>query len=82
MASNKISNIVQYNNVLPPKEEHILAVEKVLKVGQPTSLATILLRSRISKTQALCAIDALMHSGKVMRIGKSHTFVLIDINKD
>lgn len=56
--------IAKYNK-LPPRPEYIRKVESALKRGGAQSITNLILSTGLSKTQAACALDALIAGGRV-----------------
>lgn len=52
-------------NSLPPKPEHVSAIESVLARKRTVTLSVLLELTGLSKTQAMCALNALMSTGTV-----------------
>ncbi len=53
-------------NTLPPKPEYIEAIVKVLSKSEWIGMQALTQASRLTKTQASCAIDDLLNRGVVI----------------
>ena len=60
-------------NTLPPKEEHVTSVINVLAQCD-LPMAQIQRRTGLTKTQAGCALDSLIASGKVEVLNKDKNY--------
>lgn len=56
---------IDYFNKLPAREEHLSALRAVFKKNEKLQLKTLIRRSGLTKTQTLCALQALALSGKI-----------------
>lgn len=62
--------------MLPPKPEHIRRVRIVLEsAGQPVRLADLVARTKLTNTQALCALEAMIRNGNAKKESRSNTFL-------
>ncbi len=57
-------------NTLPPKNEDLVRLTKLLSKG-PANLSSLHLRLDISKTRALCAADHLVNTGAAVQLGSN-----------
>lgn len=62
-------------NTLPPKPEHLRAVRAVLESSiAPIKLAELVLKTRLTNTQVLGALDLMLKHGEVMKAEGSNIF--------
>lgn len=62
----------RFNN-LPARPEHIAAVRRALADGEPRSLNQTASLSRLTLTQATCAVDAMERDGELDIIRQNRT---------
>ncbi|MCY1543043.1 hypothetical protein D9M68_788350 [compost metagenome] len=53
-------------NKLPPRQQDIDSVLRILKKGEPLQLKDIIAKSKLTRTQVLCSLEALLNSGEVI----------------
>ncbi len=70
---------LDYFNRLPAREEHISLVQDLMRGGGKYQLKTIILRTRLSRTQVMCTLQALIDNKRVMSetVGKARFYSLI-----
>ena len=56
---------LDYFNRLPAREEHLSSVRKIMCSGRRFQLKSIILRTGLSRTQVLCALQELMASNDI-----------------
>lgn len=62
---------LDYFNRLPAREEHLASLRRQLNKGSKMSLRLLINKTGLTKTQTLCALQALLRNGEV-------TFELVD----
>jgi hypothetical protein len=65
-------------NTLPAKPEYISKVLGVFHKGTKVTEKELVLRSGLTKTQALCALIELIKTGKVKKDGSANSYTLIE----
>ncbi len=64
-------------NTLPPKPEYLAKVLSALAKGSEMSEKDLVLRTGLTKTQALCALIELVKSNKVKKLVDTKRYCLI-----
>jgi len=69
-------------NTLPPKPQHIEKVLAVLRSTKTIQIKDLVILTRLTRTQALCALEALMKSGEVTKMQTIQVFSLVDASDE
>jgi hypothetical protein len=73
-----MNNRLDHFNFLPPKPEYIDKVRAALvKRGKATRLADLVASTGLSRTQALCALQAMVRDGEVFKEKGANTFCIV-----
>lgn len=68
-------NLAPFNS-LPPKSSHLKAVVGALTIKEGANVKYLVDRTRLTRTQVLCALEALIQTGQVVQSGTPSTFSL------
>ena len=68
-------------NTLPPRPEHSKKVVSFLRKGGEIVLSEIVAGTGLTRTQVLCALDAMVRAGQVKKATKTWAFTLVTPNQ-
>lgn len=78
---NYMSKLASFNT-LPPKPQHLEKVLAALRLSEIVQLKDLISQTGLTRTQTLCALDALIKSGKVNKTPAAQAFSLTESSKD
>lgn len=74
-------NTVRYSfNSLPPKEEYLAKVRRVMRNGVSLSESEMIEATGLTKTQLLCAVQFLLKEGALVRNSSTKKYSQIEIS--